>query len=87
MTPLSLSIAVSPDTDTSDKNYENILTFLCKNLEFPTKWYTKLNDVVKLLHSLETVLQSQIFNIFEKRTTRKTPKSPLLIITTIKNKQ
>ena len=46
-------------------NYEEIMTFSCKSLKFPTKWYRKLcNSVDLFLRNCK--IKVNIFNIFEK---------------------
>ena len=75
--PLSANVEDTPReaVATSDscncghsENYEKELTFSCKSLKFPTKWYTKLNFVIWFIHSWE--IASEIFNIKKKRPKR-----------------
>ena len=51
--------AVTPQTV---ENYENSLTFSCKSLKFPTKWYTALCNLV------DPVLRNRVKLKFSKLT-------------------
>ena len=52
------------------ENYENFLTFLSKSLKFPTKWYTKLCNLVDPF--LRNCITKLNFQYLKKNWTKKT---------------